>query len=261
MIIDVNVNLSRWPFRRLPCDELPRLIERLRNCKVRQAWVGSFDGLLHRDIGSVNARLAEQCKAAPKGLLLPFGSVNPTLPDWSEDLRRCCEDHQMAGIRLHPNYHGYKLDDPVFAELLTLAAKRGLIVQLAVRMEDIRTQHQLMQVPDVDLKPLADLVAARPSLRLVVLNGLRTLRSDELRRLAAAGSVYFEIAMLEGLAGISRLLGGIPPGRLLFGSYFPFFQLESAILKLRESELDDSQTEALSHRSAEQLLQARPGKQ
>ena len=34
MIIDVNVNLSRWPFRRLPCDELPKLVERLRAAGV-----------------------------------------------------------------------------------------------------------------------------------------------------------------------------------------------------------------------------------
>jgi predicted TIM-barrel fold metal-dependent hydrolase len=257
MIVDVNVNLSRWPFRRLPCDELPKLLDKLKSMNVAQAWVGSFDGLFHKDVGGVNARLAEQCGKQAQGLLVPFGSVNPTLPDWREDLRRCHEDYRMPGIRLHPSYHGYRLDDPVFAELLGLAERRGLIVQLAVRMEDVRMQHPLMRVPDVDAKPLPDLVAARPNLRLVMLNALRSIRGETLRRLARAGNVYFEIAMLEGVGGVSKLLGHIPPGRLLFGSHFPFFHLEAAVLKLRESDLLPAQAEAVSSRNAEQLLHAR----
>lgn len=253
MIIDVNVNLSRWPFRRLPHDETPRLVSKLRQSNIAEAWTGSFDGLLHKDVAAVNARLADDCREFGEGLLIPFGSVNPMLPDWREDVRRCAEDHKMPGLRLHPNYHGYKLDAPEFAELLKLADEHQLIVQLALKMEDERTHHPLVQVPEVDTKPLADVLSGHPNLRLVILNGLRSLRGEALTRLAEAGSVYFEISMLEGVGGIEKLLKLVPLERVLFGSHFPFFYLESALLKLQESELGDYQTKAITSRNAQKL--------
>ncbi len=255
MMIDVNVHLSRWPFRRLPCDETPRLVEKLQAKGVTRAWAGSFDGLLHRDVAAVNARLADECRRHGSGLLVPFGSVNPKLPDWPEDLRRCHEDHGMPGVRLHPGYHAYTLDDPAFAELLTQAERRGLVIQLAVRMEDPRTHHPLMPVPDVDTGPLPELLAARPKLRLVILNGLRTLRAGAIAALVEAGDASFDIAMLEGVAGVATLLASVPPERVLFGSHFPLFVLESALLKLRESQLTPAQLAAVSHANAQRLLQ------
>ena len=254
MIIDVNVNLSRWPFRRLPYDELPRLIEKFRDCGVTEVWAGSFDGVFHKDIGGVNARLVDDCRKSQAVRLRPFGSVNPTLPDWREDLRRCHEDYHMPGIRLHPTYHGYRLDDPVFAELLTQAQQRGLIVQLVVRIEDPRMQHPLMRVPDVDTKPLPGLLAAHPELRLVLLGALQILRGHFITQLIQAGEVYFEISTLEGVGGISNLLSRVLGDRILFGSHFPFFILESAIFKLRESELSPAKANAITHENARRLL-------
>ena len=253
MIVDVNVHLSRWPFRRLPCDELGKLMARLKKWHVSQAWAGSFDGIFHRDVGSVNRRLADDCRDHGRGMLLPFGTVNPMLPDWVEDVRRCDEDFHMPGIRLHPNYHGYTLDDPVFAELLTMAADRDMIVQLAVRMDDTRVQHPLMQVADVDVAPLTDVVAACPKLRLVMLNSLGVIRGKALKQLIDSGKVYFEISMLEGVGGVARILDTIPPDRLLFGSHLPLYNLESAVLKLRESALGEKQLKAISNENAKRL--------
>lgn len=248
-MIDINVYLSRCPFRRLPCDETAALVDKLRKSGVKQAWCGSFDALLHKDIAGVNARLAKECKTHGEGLLVPFGAINPKLPDWQEDLRRCADLHKMPGIRLHPNYHGYKLDDPDLAALMAAAQERKLIVQLAIRMEDPRTQHPLLKVPDVDAAPLENLMKKHSKQRLVILNGLMPLRADLIDKLAVAG-VSFDIATLEGIAGLTRLLKTVPLERILFGSYFPFFAWEAAKLKLQESALARFQVEAITQKNA-----------
>jgi uncharacterized protein len=242
-LIDTNITLGRWPFRRCPLDETPALVAKLREHGITQAWAGTFDGLLHKDLGSANTRLAAEYRAHT-GLLVPFGSVNPKLPDWEEELRRCAEVHRMPGIRLHPNYHGYKLDDPAFARLLELSAARKLVVQLAVIMEDERTLHPLVQVPPVDTAPLADLLKRTPGLRLQLLNAFRTLRGEPLLRLTAAGA-HVEIATLEGVAGVANLVKQLPIERLCFGSHAPLFYFESAALKLKESVLTAAQEQAI----------------
>lgn len=248
-LIDTNVSLGRWPFRRLPLDETPALVAKLHEHGVTQAWAGSFDALFHKDLSAVNARLADECAARGGGILIPFGAVNPAQPGWEEDLRRCAEVHSMRGIRLHPNDHGYKLDDPAFSRVLEAAAARGLVVQIAVIMEEERTIHPLVAVPPVDTAPLAALLGKIPEARVQLLNAFRTLRGRPVAELATAGA-HFEIATLEGVEGVAKLLVEIPPGRLHFGSHAPFFYFESAKLKLEESALDPGKIAALATASS-----------
>jgi predicted TIM-barrel fold metal-dependent hydrolase len=256
MIIDVNVHLSRWPFRRLRGDEPEELVSYLKARGVGQAWAGSFDGLLHKDIEGVNRRLADDCKRHGGGMLIPFGSVNPTLPDWEEDVRRCAEEHRMPGLRLHPNYHGYTLDDPVFERLLRAAAGRGLAVQVVLKMEDDRVQHPLVRVAPVDATILSTLVPKIPGLRLMILNGPGPLKPDAVKAAAAAG-ISFEFAMQETITGVAKLIDQVGLERVFFGSHFPFFTWESSRLKVVESGLEASMERAVLSGNAERWLAGR----
>jgi hypothetical protein len=255
-MIDVNVSLFRWPFRRLAGDEPAELVRNLRQKGVTQAWAGSFEALLHRDVSGVNARLAEACRRHGPGFLVPFGALNPKQPDWQEDLRRCAEVHQMPGIRLHPNYHGYTLDDPVVAELLALTARHKLRVEIALAMEDERTQYAFMRIPPVDPTPLLDLLPRLPHLRLALINaGYQGVHSTEhIPELAKTGNIYFDIARIEGIGGVARLVERTSPRRVLFGSHYPFFYFESAFLKMREAALPEEQTRAILEGNARRLL-------
>ena len=172
----------------------------------------------------MNARLVETCRTHGAGFLRPFGAVSPLLPDWREELRRCHEVYKMPGIRLHPNYHDYTLDAPAFVDLLAEAAKRGLIVQIALKMEDPRTLHPLLKnLPTTDPAPLLGLFGRTPRPQVVLLNALLDLRGDALKRTLATPGISADIAMLEGVAGLERLVAQVGHERLLFGSHAPLF--------------------------------------
>lgn len=254
-MIDTNVHLFRWPFRRIVGDDPAELVMRLQGKGVKQAWAGSFEALLCRDVSGVNARLAAACREHGPSFLIPFGCVNPKSPDWEEDLRRCQEEHRMIGIRLYPNYHGYSLEEPAFARLLSLAANRKMIVQIALSMEDTRTQFPLMLVPPVNPGPLAQLFPQLPQLKLVLLNAGNWSEEDspDFQRIRSACNVYFDIAMNEGVGGLDRLIAATSPTRVVFGSHYPFFYFESALLKVRSADLSHDQQHAVYEGNAQVL--------
>jgi uncharacterized protein len=246
-IVDTHVYVSRWPARRVNIDQPDELVSELRKQGVVQAWTGSFDAILHKDIGAVNQRLAADCHRWGQGVLTPFGAVNPMLPDWEEDVRRCDEEFHMPGLRVHPNYHSYTLEDPEFAKLLQMSAERNLILQIVAWLEDERTQIPLLQESMVDLRPLASLLEKVPKARVMVLNGFVSVRSAPLPwdRFKRMENLAFDIAMLEQMMGVKVLADAIGIEHIVFGSYSPMFYFESAFLKLREANLSPQQTEAI----------------
>jgi hypothetical protein len=253
--VDTNVHLGSWAVRRGWADTPVDLETRLRRHGVTAAWTGNFDAVLHSDLAGANARLAAAC-AGSGGLLVPFGTVNPTFPDWAEDLRRCREVHGMPGIRLYPNYHGYGLDDPRFAALVARAAASRLLVQITVLLEDERSQNPALVAAPVNLAPLPEVLAQTPGARVMLLNsGGRVLNAHTplLQRLIQAGC-GFELATLEGAGGLGALLQRSPGAKVAFGSHAPWFYFDAALLKLQESELTAAQLAAVRHGHATALL-------
>ncbi|MGB0581429.1 MAG: amidohydrolase family protein [Limisphaerales bacterium] len=245
--MDTNVSLFQWPFRRLPLDETSKLLATLETLGVQQAWAGSFEAILHRDVGGVNQRLVAECNGAKQ--LRPVGAVNPTLPDWEEDVRRCHEEFKMPAIRVHPNYHGYPLEDPRFERLVALCAKRRLLIQLTAAMEDERTHHPLLHLNDVDLTPLPAICRRHPQARVQILN-LRA-RGATLARLAEAPGILFDTSRMEDTHGVKRLLQHVPVKRVMYGSQAPFLIPQAAMIRLHESALPDEQMRALLRNNAE----------
>ncbi len=261
-IIDCNVHLFDWPFRKLKYAKTDALVAKLRKHRIAKAWAGSFEAVLNKQLDSTNRRLSEECLAHGNGALVPFGSVNPAWPDWEEDLRRCHEQYRMPGVRLYPAYHGYTLDRSELARLLAAAEKRGLLVQIALRLEDERVHHVATNVPLVNAAPLTDVLKKIPQAKVQLINSAGPLLGNNLSALVRETQVTFDIAALEGNGGVGRLIdgknpsyrGAIPVERLVFGSHAPFFPCESALLKLFESPLSLEQLKKLMNANARRLV-------
>jgi predicted TIM-barrel fold metal-dependent hydrolase len=261
-IIDSNVHLFDWPFRKLKYARTEALIAKLRKHRITKAWAGSFEAVLHKQLDHINRRLADECRKRGDGLLVPIGSVNPAWPDWDEDLRRCHEQYNMAGVRLYPAYHGYSLDQPEFGRMLAEAARRDLLVQIALRMEDERVHHAALAIGAVDISPLPELLKRVPNAKVQLINSAGPLLGNNVPALVRDTQVNFDIAAIEGNGGVGRLIegknysyrGAIPLERLLFGSHAPFFPCESALFKLFESPLSLEQLGKLMSANAQRLI-------
>lgn len=261
-IIDSNVHLFDWPFRRLKYARTEALAAKLRKHRITKAWAGNFEAVLHTQFDAANRRLTDECRSQADGLFVPIGTVDPVGPDWEEDLRRCHEQYRMPGVRLYPTYHGYGLDHADFAKLLADCAKRGLLVQIALRMEDERCHHPALVTGPIDVGPLVEVLKKLPEAKVQLINSAGRLLGKHVTPLVRETQVTFDIAATEGNGGLDQLIqgknysytGAIPVERLVFGSYAPFFPCESALLKLFESPLDLAQLEMLMHANAKRLL-------
>jgi predicted TIM-barrel fold metal-dependent hydrolase len=261
-IIDTNVNLFDWPFRRLKYRDTTRLAAKLRKHRVVEAWAGSFEALLSKDMSGTNERLATECRQHGSGLFVPFGSVNIAWPDWEEDLRRCQEVHKMRGIRIYPGYQPFDLNHPAFVQLIKGVQSRGLILQVVFGMEDSRVYHPILEVGPVTFRPLLKAMEAVPEAKMQLLHFSGFAQGDDLSRFLEYPNTSMEFSRLEGNGSVGRMLGTIeglksprvPEDRLCFGSHAPYFPIETAILKLVESPLSTEQLHSLMKGNARRLL-------
>jgi predicted TIM-barrel fold metal-dependent hydrolase len=261
-LVDTNVHLFQWPFRRLKYDRTAALAEKLRRHGVRQAWAGSFEALFSKDLTGVNTRLVEECRREGAGLFVPVGSVNPMWPDWEEELRRCHEIHRMHAIRLHPGYQGYSLGQPEFARLLEAATTRGLLVQIALELEDPRVHHPSFRFTPTPATPLVNRLRQVPAARVQLLGSWQWMRVAQSRALQELPNVWHDISNLEAVGAVGRVIDGthwsltgkVPVERLLFGSHAPYFPVEAALFRMFESPLSLTQMQAIMAANARRVL-------
>ena len=103
---DFSCYLGAWPFYKLPAS-----LDALRALHAKNGiyggYVSSLHSMFYNDFYESEKELSEMLAGTEYRQLV---TLNPTLSFAQHTLRRCIEEFDVAGVRIHPTYHGYSMD-------------------------------------------------------------------------------------------------------------------------------------------------------
>ena len=256
MLFDVNAYLGHFAFRQLRHNTPDGLLRQMDAKGIERALVSSASAITYRNAQSGN----EELHAAVRGhrdRLVPLAVINPSYAGWQDDLKACCDEFGMRGLRLYPKWHNYALADARAEQLIAAASEQGLLVSIPMRVEDYRQRSWLVDVPDVPLTEIVELVKSHPNARFLLVNGVGFSRSalgrdsDQL-----PANYWIEISRLSAVLDneIGQLLTSLGPDRLVFGTGMPFTYPDPPLLKLEVLDAPEEFKERIRGRNAAALV-------
>jgi predicted TIM-barrel fold metal-dependent hydrolase len=197
---------------------------------------------------SINNWVMEQLSSR----LIPFGSVFPLADDAIDELDRMAE-MGLKGVKLHPEYQGFDVDDPRVRPLYRKIARLRMIVvfhagQDMAYMPPCRCAPGMLQRAMEDLDGAA-VVAAHW--------GGFMMGGDALRDLEPRDNLYLDTAYSHGrvlIPVVKALIERHGPEHILFGSDTPWSSIEDEVRLIEALELPSDISDAIFHRNAMRLL-------
>jgi predicted TIM-barrel fold metal-dependent hydrolase len=164
-------------------------------------------------------RITDWSLSVASDRIVPFASVHPDYPDIETEVERIAQ-LGLKGLKYHPHYGGYPLDDPRVVRIARAAAAAGLAMLF-------HTGHDLAFEKDDSATPLRvrRLHEAAPDLRMTAAHlGGWELWPDVLE-LVAGLPIYLETSFTLGRCPpdvLDRIFAKHPPQYLLFGTDAPW---------------------------------------
>ena len=252
MIVDVNAYLGHFAFRRLRHNTATSLLSLMDSKQIDKAVVSSASSITYRNVQAGNEEVAEEVRGH-NDRLIPFAVINPFYAGWQDDLKICHEELGMAGLRLYPKWHNYKLSSPCCRELVNAATERDMVISIPIRAEDNRQRSWLLDVRDVPLEEIVELVKAHPEARFILLNGTGYTRCPLGRKDNGLPSNYaISLSRLSAVLAneLGQLVTNLGAERVMFGTGIPFKYPDPALVKLEVLDASGADKEKIRSQNA-----------
>lgn len=182
---------------------------------------------------------------------LSFASVHPMDPDYKGQLRRI-QELGFKGIKLHPDFQDFFIDDPEAFHVMDYAASLGLIIVLHsgedISYPDCHHNTPKRMLPVIKALPGAKIVAAH-------MGGWRYW--DDVERLLMDTDLYIDTCFSLGFCSkeqFLRIARNFNPDRILFGTDSPWTSQKQSLEEIRSLGLDEDLMGKILGKNAQALL-------
>jgi len=195
-------------------------------------------------VRAINDFLAGLCREHPK--LIGFGALHPAMEGLLEEFERL-GSLGFKGIKLHPDFQDFDLDDPAAMEIYALAQGRlPVMVHMGDENRDSSSPQRLAAV--LDRFPDMVVIGAHLGGYLAWEDSLRVLAG---RNLYFDTSSSLQFLEPELAVAIIRKHGA---DRVLFGTDYPMWMHDDELARFLALELTDEERELILWKNAARLL-------
>jgi predicted TIM-barrel fold metal-dependent hydrolase len=253
-MIDANAYLGEWPFRRLEYTTPESLLRKMDSLGIERAVVSRLENVFFKDLLVGNRELHAIVRRFPDRFI-PAYTINPAFPGWEEDLEICRQEFGLRFLRLHPNYHQYRLMEEPGQAILERARAEGLVVIITLGLEDPRHHHWLVKVPNVATSDIQQALNAFSDVRVLIAGGNYGEVTAIWQGLVKKENVFVENSRVQGPVGDVELLCGLMGAdHVLFGTNLPLHYPEAAKLSIDYAQLSPADKAKLFHHNAARLF-------
>jgi len=183
--------------------------------------------------------------------IISFGTIHPDYSDWKDEIA-FLSDAKIKGIKFHPDYQGFFIDEPRMFPVYEAIAKAGMIILFHAGL-DIGLPGPYKCMPYMLKKITRDL----PGAKIIAAHMGAYAFWDDVDKLLLGEELYFDTSYCLVKMEQERLKSMIINHgyeKVLFGSDSPWAMQNPEIEKIRALGLTDMQTEAVLYGNSRRLL-------
>lgn len=161
--------------------------------------------------------------------VISFGTIHPDFTEWEKELQRL-KNNNIKGIKLHPDFQGFWLNDPKLYPILE-QAQHDFIFE--IHIGDLKPPEKNPSCP----YKIASILDAFPKLRLIATHFGGYRHWDHALKSIVGRDIWIETSSSMPFIPqntLELILKKHPKERILFGSDYPIYDPSEELIKLKE---------------------------